>query len=1008
MGIVDEYLFYHEKYEEKYGSKSLVLMQVGSFMEMYCTDDRGYNLTEVSDLLNIVKTKKDKSDDETSIKNPYMMGFPLAAMHKFIKILIDDGFTLVVIEQVTPPPEPRREVTGIYSPGTYINECNSPDSNNIVCLYIEDEIQKDGTTLMCIGMSVVDLSTGKNSVYESYGISDDEKVSLDEASRFINSYSPKEIMIYRKDLDNKFGDEVKKVMSKDKLILYLELESKNCHYFNKINKNFFKLSYQTEFLSKIFEDTGMLQPIEYLSMEKMSYARISYLCLLDFSYQHNENIINSIYKPEIFQNSKHLILGNNAIYQLNVFKNDSFSGFNKQFKCMFDVVNNTTTAMGRRYLQSVITTPLVSPEVLNSRYDCIEEAMKKDLYIEMQEGLKGIMDLERLHRKLSLKMLHPWEFYTLLKSYDQVKEVFKLIKKTKAISLSLPEKLVMNQLNKLITKSAESFEIDELKKYNLNDISNSFMKIGVDKHIDKIQKKIDNNMDFMDNLCEVLSSYIFDTTKFKKNNSDDLKIKVHRNDREGYFLQLTALRAKSLKANLKDIKKLRITDKYELNITDLVFKPLSKGGTKIFFDDLSAKSNEVIILRETIMSQVKEVYLNTLDKFYKDYKGMFKKISDFISLVDFIKSSARTAKLYNYCKPKIVTNKKSNKSFVTCTQLRHPIIERISEDVEYVPHDISLGKDLDGMLVYGINSAGKSSMMKALGLSVIMAQSGMFVPATSYEYSPYHSMFARITASDNIFKGLSSFALEMVELRAILKRTGPNTLVIGDEVCRGTEHISGNSLVAATLIKLADAGSSFIFATHLHAIADMDRIKNLKNVKSFHLSVEFDKEKDSLIFDRLLKPGSGSSVYGITVAKYIIHDNEFMKLAQEIKNEIIESPNVLLKDKQSRYNSKVYVDSCGVCEKRKDILGYYETHHINHQKDCDEGFVKSKPHVKKNDKSNLVPLCEVCHTRVHNGSLEITGYVETSRGVKLKYLDLELDKNKPKKIKKTKTKESVC
>jgi DNA mismatch repair protein MutS len=293
------------------------------------------------------------------------------------------------------------------------------------------------------------------------------------------------------------------------------------------------------------------------------------------------------------------------------------------------------------------------------------------------------------------------------------------------------------------------------------------------------------------------------------------------------------------------------------------------------------------------------------------------------------------------------------------------------------------------MLLYGLNSSGKSSLMKALGLSIIMAQSGMYVPAEEYNYSPYDAMFSRITGNDNLFKGLSSFALEMTELRAILKRTGPKTLVIGDEVCRGTEHTSGNALVSATIIKLSKTGSTFIFATHLHDIPKMKKIKELENVKSFHLTVDYDKENDTLIFDRILKPGSGPPVYGITVAKYLIHDNEFIKLAQEIKNDLLNIPNQLVDTKKSKYNSQVYMYECGICNKKfkcdLDHVGLFDTHHINFQKDCEDGFVKSKPHLPMNSKANLIVLCKECHHKVHHGELIIKGYIETSNGRKVDY-----------------------
>jgi DNA mismatch repair protein MutS len=202
----------------------------------------------------------------------------------------------------------------------------------------------------------------------------------------------------------------------------------------------------------------------------------------------------------------------------------------------------------------------------------------------------------------------------------------------------------------------------------------------------------------------------------------------------------------------------------------------------------------------------------------------------------------------------------------------------------------------------------------------------------------------------------------MVELNAILKRASNKTLVIGDEVCRGTEHISGNAIVATTIMELSKTNSSFIFATHLHELSEIDEIKELKNVKSFHLQVDYDSKNDTLIYDRKLKEGSGDSIYGITVARHIIHDVEFIDHAIKIKNKLLKISDTLIPDKKSRYNSQVYVYKCENCGKTDVPL---DTHHIHHQEDCENGFVKDKPYIKKNQKSNLRVLCKECHELKH-------------------------------------------
>lgn len=993
-----EYFFYKDKYTKKYGSNCIILFCCGFFFEIYSLsiDD----LKPISVMLNMVLTKKNKKKDEISESNPYLVGFPCHTIVKNLKILVDNNYTVVVVDQVTPPPHPKRAVVNIYSKGTYIDEIASPDANNIVCLYIEDLLQRNGKIRMCIGMSVVDLSTGETCVHEAVSYIGDEKYALDEASRFIGSFDPKEIIVYRKKLDNK-----KKTLCMDQnsIILYLEIESKQYHYYTRLEKGRNKLSFQEELLGKIYTNTDMLSPIIYLDLETKPHATQSYILLLDYAYQHNETIINNLYKPSFFENNTRLILGNNAVCQLNIFKNNDLSGYNKQYKSLFDVVNHTSTAIGRRYLRSILNTPILNKNELKLRYSYTEEFIKNGLYKEIESHLIKIYDIERLQRRIALQKIHPFELVRLMDSYKVILVIIELFQSNNNLKNIIPNNNAIENLKKFINKYDKKFNEIELNKYRIDDIEVSLFHKGRYNKIDKYQKVIDKNMTFMNNICDVLSEYITDRGKAKFIKKNDVKIIVKSNDRDGYYLSTTKTRAQSLKKKFKELEKkmegetvtIPITDDYELDPSELTFKIL-KGETKIFFEDLKIASDEIIDIKKELIPAVERQYDRVLKYYYTKFNNIFKKLNKFVAIVDFIKSNSKTAVLYNYCKPKIVTknNKLLGNGFIRCTQLRHPVVERIINNVEYVPHDITLGKDenyeegddcIEGMLLFSINGAGKSVMMKSIGLSIIMAQCGMYVPATSYEYSPYESLYCRITGNDNLFKGLSSFTLEMTELRAILKRSGPKTLVIGDEVCRGTEQISGCSIVASTLITLSNTGSSFIFATHLHKIAKMKRIKELKNVRAFHLTVEYDEEKDVLVFDRKLKPGLGPEVYGVTVAKYIIQDNEFMKLTQEIKNELMNIPNELLLNKTSPYNSKVYVNVCAICHKNVKEYGYLHTHHINHQKDCDNGFVNAKPHIQKNHGSNLVVLCRKCHHKVHDNEIDIIGYKDTSKGRLLEY-----------------------
>ena len=161
-------------------------------------------------------------------------------------------------------------------------------------------------------------------------------------------------------------------------------------------------------------------------------------------------------------------------------------------------------------------------------------------------------------------------------------------------------------------------------------------------------------------------------------------------------------------------------------------------------------------------------------------------------------------------------------------------------------NDIILGNKTDGILLFGTNACGKSTFMKAMGLNIVLAQSGLYVAADSFEYTPYKQIFTRILNNDNIFRSQSSFAVEIEELRGILKRACSNSLILGDELCSGTETKSALSIVSTGLYELSQRKSSFIFTSHLHQLNDIDVVKNLDNLDIYHLKIKY--ENDKLIY----------------------------------------------------------------------------------------------------------------------------------------------------------------
>ena len=273
-------------------------------------------------------------------------------------------------------------------------------------------------------------------------------------------------------------------------------------------------------------------------------------------------------------------------------------------------------------------------------------------------------------------------------------------------------------------------------------------------------------------------------------------------------------------------------------------------------------------------------------------------------------------------------------------------------------NDVEL--DGGGFLLYGTNAVGKTSLIRAIGIVAIMAQCGMFVPCTTFEYKPYRSFFTRILGNDNLYKGLSTFAVEMSELRVILKNADQNSLILGDELCSGTETQSALSIFVAGLMDLHEKAASFIFATHFHEIVNYEEIAWLP-LK--HMSVFYDRETDCLVYDRLLKDGAGNDMYGLEVCKSLHLPTDFLDKAFAIRNKYFPEKKGILDQVQTRYNSQKIRGLCEMC----NLAPSTETHHLEMQSNADrEGFIDGSS-FHKNHKANLMALCEACHQNVHHG-----------------------------------------
>ena len=286
-------------------------------------------------------------------------------------------------------------------------------------IYFEElQSRKELKTEYCVGISVIDLSIGKSYIYETGNSNtDDYNLALDEIFRFIQTYYPREIIFHCINVSK----------SKEDILEYIEIDEKYVHYFeNTLPKKYTKPSYQNEFLKKVYPNTGLISAIEFIEMENKTLALISFIILLEFANEHNENIITQLEKPIIQETVQHLILATNSIQQLNLIETSGIN-INTKFKSLFHVINNASTALGRRLIKETMLSPIINIKELNERYDIVD--VFKDNYLDYEELLKPILDLDRLHRRLVLKKLHPMEFYQLHICYQNIVNIINKVKK---------------------------------------------------------------------------------------------------------------------------------------------------------------------------------------------------------------------------------------------------------------------------------------------------------------------------------------------------------------------------------------------------------------------------------------------------------------------------------------------------------------------------------------------------------------------------------------------------
>lgn len=964
--MLKEYFDIYTEQRKEYGEKTVVLYQNGAFYEVYERDvhyetkDKIGNAQEISIILNDIKYTGKYIGKTTYIN---FIGFNTGVIDKFLPLLLSSNFTVVIVNELessknkTSKGNLKRGITNVYSPSLLPIDYNKDIQCNLISILMDisnkySSSKKNATIIQSLKVSICCVNNTTNDIEISeniFLIKSDFNCCLDELSRILYRYFPKEIQIkVTNSITKEHCDIIKN---------YFENDYENVRISVSINKD--DVSYQNMFLKNVYDhiNFGLLTPIEFIFNEKNTFSINNLIYTLEFIGKHDIIYIKNLNLPKIIQEDNHLILELNTVSQLNIVS--STNGSKTKPNSVFDVIDFTKTAIGKRHLRSLLCKPFKNCKTIQTRYNITEELSRIP---SLDTLLVSIIDFERLHRKMGLQLLHQYEFVKLHKCYEQIIELIRLISNMNFIpSLSSSMQI---KFEEYIKDYSYKFNLQKLSAFNLNtskdEIQNYFNQ-NVIPELDTIQLNIDNLELKRENIRKLYDNLI-------NNNNEQQFIKLVYTEMEGYSFTTTKIRYQTL---LKKLNENKIKSDFKTKSTN--------NAVKFFPNELIKISSDIICNRDLLACKIKLHYINCLKDYYSKYNDIFIELKTIIEIIDTCNSNLKCKEKYNYTQPILDETKIS---YFEATALRHPIIERLS--TEYISNDITLDDKNLGMLVYGVNSSGKSSMLRTIGVNIILAQCGLYVPCKSFKFSPFDTIISQVDLSDNLFAGKSSFINEMLGLKRILevsKNKTSNCLILCDELLRGTENNSACSLVTATIFNLINNKNKFFFTSHLHSIPKIKEIQDLDELQIKHLSVN--TINNTIIFERKLKDGSGSELYGIEIAKSLLQDTLLIDRAFEIRNNLINNKNAF---KKSIYNKKKVIYKCEICSSKNDL----ETHHIVFQCMADtNGFLPDKRH--KNHVSNLCTLCHDCHLQTTLGKIVVNGYIDTLNGKILDWCKSEIE-----------------
>ncbi|MBO5348593.1 MAG: DNA mismatch repair protein MutS [Clostridia bacterium] len=677
------------------------------------------------------------------------------------------------------------------------------------------------------GISVCDISTGEFLATQIMEHNNFARL-LDEISR----YSPAEIIVSEMMYNSK--TEIEKI--KERFETYISLESEE------------SFDGEYELLSgmyNIIDDKD--NKIENLAQKKLAiYAINALLKYLEDTQKTGLDHINTI---KIYNTTRYMALDINARRNLEL--TEKMRDKSKKGTLLW-VLDKTSTSMGGRLLRRWLNDPLIDKAEINERLDAVEE-LKDSIILrgDVIEALKKVYDIERLAGKISYGNANGRDLISLKNSVKQLPDIKRILATTGA-------KLLKNIYEELDTLD-DIYEIIEKSIVDDPPITvkdGGIIKLGYDAEIDKLKVATTEG-----------KKWILELEAKEREQTGVKGLKIGFNKVFGYFIEVT-------KSNLA-----MVPDRF-------VRKQTLANCERYITEELKSLENQILGAEERVITLEYNAFCEIRNSIEKQIQRL-QKTASLISTLDVLSSFATIAEDMNYIKPEV-----DDGGIIDIKEGRHPVIEKMISTSNFVPNDTYLDKNSNRLaIITGPNMAGKSTYMRQVALITLMAQVGSFVPASYAKIGVVDKIFTRVGASDDLSMGQSTFMVEMMEVATILKEATQNSLVILDEIGRGTSTYDGLSIAWAVAEYIADkekCGAKTLFATHYHELTELE--EKIDGVKNYSIAV---KEKgEDIIFLRKIVDGGTDESYGVHVARLAGVPQIVTKKANEILQSL-ERRNVL-------------------------------------------------------------------------------------------------------------------